>query len=138
MVKHTARDFRTLARKVRQLEKLLDEKAKTAVQKDNAAAEKDVKVGEFVKQVVFAKAHYDKQLALERQTNVILRNSLKNFSVPLYTIKRDYKRLHEQNVQLTKTLKRTAASKRLLERGIERLKLLRALKPRKPKRQYNI
>lgn len=138
MVKHTARDFRTLARKVRQLEKLLDEKAKTVVQKDNAAAEKDVKVGEFVKQVVFAKAHYDKQLALERQTNVILRNSLKNFSVPLYTIKRDYKRLHEQNVQLTKTLKRTAASKRLLERGIERLKLLRALKPRKPKRQYNI
>lgn len=138
MVKHTARDFRTLARKVRQLEKLLDEKAKTVVQKDNAAAEKDVKVGEFVKQVVFAKAHYDKQLALERQTNVILRNSLKNFSVPLYTIKRDYKRLHEQNVQLKKTLKRTAASKRLLERGIERLKLLRALKPRKPKRQYNI
>lgn len=138
MVKHTARDFRTLARKVRQLEKLLDEKAKTAVQKDNAAAEKDVKVGEFVKQVVFAKAHYDKQLALERQTNVILRNSLKNFSVPLYTIKRDYRRLHEQNEQLKKTLKRTVASKRLLERGIERLKLLRALKPRKPKRQYNI
>ena len=138
MVKHTARDFRTLARKVRQLEKLLEEKAKTAVQKDNAAAEKDVKVGEFVKQVVFAKAHYDKQLALERQTNVILRNSLKNFSVPLYTIKRDYKRLHEQNEQLKKTLKRTVASKRLLERGIERLKLLRALKPRKPKRQYNI
>lgn len=138
MVKHTAREFRTLARRVRQLEKLVEEKDRTAVEKDKAASEKDAAAGEFMKQVVFAKAHYDKQLAIERNTNEILRKSLKNFSVPLYTMKRTNKKLHAENMQLRTSLRRTTASKKLLEQGIERLKLLHELGRRKRRRETTI
>lgn len=123
MVKHTARDFRALTRKVRQLEKMMH-------QKDQAAVKNE--------QTVFAKAHYAKQLALERQTSALLRKSLENFRAPLYNLKRVYKRLHNENAMLTISLKNTRASKRILEEGIKRLQLSQALKTHKRKRKCYI
>tara|TARA_B110001452_G_scaffold259942_1_gene256894 strand:+ start:6865 stop:7281 length:417 start_codon:yes stop_codon:yes gene_type:complete len=138
MVKHTARDFRALTRKVRQLEKMMHQKDQATVKNEHTTAEKDADAAESVKQAVFAKAHYAKQLALERQTSALLRKSLENFRAPLYKLKRVYKRLHNENAMLTISLKNTRASKRILEEGIKRLQLSHALKKHKRKRKCYI
>lgn len=125
MVKHSARDFRALARKVRQLENALAARSAKSVPEEGAS--KQNAAGDMAA----TKRDYVKKLALEMQTNVILRQSLKNFSGPLYTIKRANRKLRHENKMLAYALKCANDTNGHLTRGLSQLKTARRAKKRK-------
>ena len=127
MVKHTARDYRSMARKIRQLEQ--------ALTKSNQKVAETQEEAELFKKNAFAKkAEYDKQLKLQCETNDILRKSLKNFSGPLYATKRENTKLAKENKTLLMSLKRAKTNNDSLYRGLKQIQALRRAKKQKKKR----